>query len=212
MVSASDVIRPPEGDVLSGFCRYRWWLALGCLVAIGGLLYGSIHGQWVAGDVLSAVAVLVAVAGFTVSIWLLLVGVSVARATQRAIDDTLRSVAAVRLYAAVTELQLIEEAVETAALHDDRDVARSLLNRWRHRAGEVEGLLNHRYGDGHVHGKNLVKANKAILRAKDELFNREHSTREATKAAGKTMQAVCDDLAPVLGEVVPLVPTELRNE
>lgn len=193
--------------------RKRWKrVVLGGGLAIAALVYGAVRGKWAAADVLAAAGLFVAIAGFSVTISLLIYSARISVVTQRAIVDTLRAVAAGRLYIAVTELQLIEEAVEAAALHDDREIARSLLNRWRHRATEVEGLLQHRYGEKHSYEKVMLRSAAAILRAKENLFDEQHDTRTATKAAAKTMQAVCAELGPLLGELIPLLPTELRDE
>ena len=80
-----------------------------------------------------------------------------------------------------------------------------------HRAGEVEGLLQYRFGTTNTYKKGLTRSNKAILQAKDELFVKDHDTRAATQGAARTMQLVCNELGPLLGELVPLVPMELRN-
>src|SRR5437867_888613 len=127
-------IAPPQNDtserVLQGV-RRRWKLILAFVVlSVAGFVYAAIRGNWVAGDVLGGSGLMVSVAGFTLSIWLLIRGVRLVEATHGAVLGTLNAVAASRLYAAVTELQMIEEAVEAAALHDDRATARSLLNRW----------------------------------------------------------------------------------
>jgi hypothetical protein len=192
--------------VFGGLRKHRGKVTISTLVAAVALVSAAVIGRWTASEVLGGVGLFVSVAGFGLALWVLLEAVGVSAASQTAMRDTLETVLATRLHGAVIELFHITEAMESAAVHDDRATARSLLSRWSWRAAEISGLLRSRYGKTNEFEEALERSAEAILDAKNGLYEPESDTRTATKQAAEAMEAVCGQLGPLLGELSPLHP------
>jgi hypothetical protein len=179
-------------------------VAGGAVLALG-VLIGAVVGasdNWHVGEWLGAAGLVISLAGFTVALLEIRKTQTAAIATRRAIDRTLRGVAASRLGIVIVQLRDLADDFEDAATDSNHEQARPILTSWRHAATDAKTLVRRRFGEGH---ESLVLLDASIKSARDtksRIFEDGISRDEAKQCLAK-MEKALDGLGPLLEELFP---------
>jgi hypothetical protein len=185
----------------------RHWYAL-----LGGLLLGSaalvpigIVSNWSLGDSLGVAGLALSIAGFFVAIVEIRRAQAVSKATETAVLKTLKSVAAGRLFVAITQLRQFVVDLEDASANSEGRRARDALNRWRQVGGDAEGLIRRRFGADHPSLSPLHRSIELAADAKEALFEEGETVSDATAECRDAMSKTEDLLGPLLEELHPTI-------
>lgn len=133
-------------------------------------------------DWLAVVGLVIAVAGFSLTIWQLVRTARATEATKLAIERTEKHMAASYLLVLLPQFRIIESDLDSAAMDDDRRLAMRALRTYADVASEVQSLLRSQTGiDDSLLNKLQTTAQAASLTKASIVDNPGRATKSLTR-------------------------------
>jgi hypothetical protein len=191
--------------------KRSWWIGGALVVLSAAILFsvGRAH-DWNSGTALGVAGLAVSVVGFAIAIAEISTASSKADTAYRVLNETLVAVASRRLAVVITQLRQTISELEAAVEADDANHSRLLLNQWRSLGQDAEGLITRKFGPDHRSMESLRKASKAARISKGKLYSGA-AVRDTTSPALTAMDNSCDELGPLLEQLLPIADGERHD-
>lgn len=174
-------------------------VALGISTLVAVLIALGVAFRWSFSESIGVASLAVSIFGFALAIHEIQRARTVAIATQKKVDKTLREVGRRRLQTAVVELQGLASRTEEAFRLGDTQAFLILSERWRDLAGMVTAMVGQRSGEEAKVVTDLEEARKLGREAKKDMYEEGKTLGDA---AGNfvTAMTIARDALPRLAE------------